>query len=75
MNDDSLLSASSYRLSSSSAQIYREDKREKIVNEMSRMSSEIQCANYQGFGHIFINCTSKLLVVQKHKDIDEMKNY
>lgn len=27
MNDDSLLGASSYRLNSSSAQIYREDKR------------------------------------------------
>jgi hypothetical protein len=75
MNDDSLLGASSYRLNSSSAQIYREDKREKIVNEMSRMGSEVHCANYQGFGHIFINCTSKLLVIKKHKDIDEKKNY
>lgn len=39
------------------------------------MSSEVQCFNYQGFSHIFINCTSKLLVIQKHKDTDEKKNY
>ena len=75
MSDDSLLGASSRRLNPNSAQIYREDKGKKVINEMFRMSSEVQRVNYQGFGHIFINCTSKILVIQKHKDTDEKKNY
>lgn len=75
MNDDSLLGASSRRLNPNSAQIYREDKGGKVITEMSMMSSKVQRVNYQDFGHIFINCTSKLLVIQKHKDTDEKKNY
>ena len=58
MSDDSLLGASSRRLNPNSAQIYREDKGKKVINEMFRMSSEVQRVNYQGFGHIFFNYTS-----------------
>jgi len=73
-NNDSLLGASPCKLNPSSAQIYNEDKRKRVFNEMSRLSLEIQCVKCQGFGHVFFNCISKPLVIQKHKDIGEKKN-
>ena len=33
------------------------------------MSSKVKCTNCLGFGHIFLDCTSKPLVIQKYKDI------
>jgi len=42
---------------------------------MFRKSSKVQYAKYKGFGHIFVNCTSKPLVLQEHKDIDENEDY
>jgi hypothetical protein len=45
------------------------------INEMSRLSSKVQCAKCQGFGQIFIIYTSKPLVIQEHKNIGEKKDY
>jgi hypothetical protein len=33
------------------------------------VSSKVKCTNCLGFGHISLDCTSKPLVIQKHKDI------
>jgi len=38
-----------------------------------KMISKVRCAKCQGFGHSFINCTSKPLVIQEYKDIGEKK--
>jgi len=73
-NNDFLLGAPPCKLNPSSAQIYNEDKRKRVINEMSRLSSEIQFVNCQGFSHVFFNCISKPLVIQKHKDIGVKKN-
>ena len=36
---------------------------------MSKVSSKVKCINCLGFGHISLDCTSKPLVIQKHKGI------
>jgi hypothetical protein len=54
-------------------------KRKIRANESSmkcpKTSSKVQCAKCQGFGHSFVNCTSKPLVIQEYKDIGEKKDY
>jgi len=40
-----------------------------------KTSLKVQCAKCQGFGHSFVNSTSKPLVIQEYKDIDEKKDY
>jgi len=42
---------------------------------MSKMSSKIKWVKCQGFSHIFINCTSKSLVIQEYKYISKEKDY
>jgi hypothetical protein len=53
----------------------KKDKGKRVINEMLRLSSRVWCAKCQGFYHIFVNCTSKPLVIQEHKDIDEREDY
>jgi hypothetical protein len=38
-----------------------------------KTSLKVQCAKCQGFGHSFVNSTSKPLVIQEYKDIDKKK--
>ena len=38
-----------------------------------KTSLKVQCAKCQGFGHSFVNSTSKPLVIQEYKDIDGKK--
>ena len=53
----------------SSAQLCKKDRGKQVVNEVSKVSSKVKCINCLGFGHISLDCTSKPLVVQKHKDL------
>jgi len=68
-SSDSLLSAPPHRLNPSNSQLYKKDKDKRVVNEVSKVSSMVKCTNCLGFGHISLDCTSKPLVIQKHKDI------
>jgi len=68
-SSDSLLGAPPYRPNSSSTQLCKKDKGKRVVNEVSKVSSKVKCTNCLGFGHISLDCTSKPLVIQKHKDI------
>ena len=68
-SSDSLLSAPPHRPNPSSAQLCKKDKGKRVVNEVSKVSSKVKCINCLGFGHISLDCTSKPLVIQKHKDI------
>jgi hypothetical protein len=42
---------------------------------VSKVSSKVKCTNCLGFGHISLDCTSKPLVIQKHKDIGKEEYY
>jgi hypothetical protein len=64
-----LLGAPLHRPNPSSAQLYKKDKGKRVVNEVSKVSSKVKCTNCLGFGHIFLDCTFKPLVIQKYKDI------
>jgi hypothetical protein len=68
-SSDSLLGAPLHRPNPSSAQLCKKDKGKRVVNEVSKVSSKVKCTNCLGFGHISLDCTSKPLVIQKHKDI------
>jgi hypothetical protein len=70
-SSDSLLGAPPHRPNLSSAQLCKKDKGKRVVNEVSKVSSKDKCTNYLGFGHISLDCTSKPLVIQKHKNIDK----
>jgi hypothetical protein len=63
-----LLGAPPHRPNHSSAQLCKKDKGKRVVNEVSNVSSKVKCTNCLGFGHIFLDCTSKPFVIQKHKD-------
>jgi hypothetical protein len=64
-----LLGAPPHRSNPSSAQLCKKDKGKRVVNEVSKVSSKVKCTNCLGFGHISLDCTSKLLIIQKHKNI------
>jgi len=68
-SSDSLLGAPPHRPNPSSAQLCKKDKGKRVFNEVSKVSSKVKCINCLGFGHISLDCTSKPLVIQKHKDI------
>ncbi|KAJ6888273.1 hypothetical protein NC652_029341 [Populus alba x Populus x berolinensis] len=68
-SSDSLLGAPPHRPNPSSAQLCKKDRGKQVVNEVSKVSSKVKCINCLGFGHISLDCTSKPLVVQKHKDL------
>jgi len=68
-SSDSLLGAPPYRPNPSSAQLCKKDKGKRVVNEVSKVSSKVKCINCLGFDHISLDCTSKPIVIQKHKDI------
>jgi hypothetical protein len=70
-----LLGAPPYRPNSSSTQLCKKDKGKRVVNEVSKVSSKVKCTNCLGFGHISLDCTSKPLVIQKHKDIGKEEYY
>jgi hypothetical protein len=65
-----LLGAPPHRPNPSSAQLCKKDKDKRVVNEVSKVSSKDKCSNCLGFGHISLDCTSKPLVIQKHKNIN-----
>jgi hypothetical protein len=69
-SSDSLLGAPPHRPNPSNAQLYKKDKGKRVINEMSKVSSRVfKCTNYLGLGHISLDCTFKLLVIQKYKDM------
>jgi len=74
-SSDSLLDAPPHRPNPSNSQLYKKDKGERVVNEVSKMSSMVKCTNCLGFGHISLDCTSKPLVIQKYKDIGKEELY
>ena len=64
-----MLVAPPHRPNPSNSQLYKKDKSKRVVNEVSKVSSIVKCANCLGFGHISLDCTSKPLVIQKYKDL------
>jgi len=62
-----LLGAPPHRPNPSSVQLCKKDK----GKQMSKVSSKDKCTNCLGFGYISLDCTSKPLVIQKHKNIDK----
>jgi len=68
-SSDSLLGAPPHRPNPSNSQLYKKDKGNQVVNEVSKVSSMVNCTNCLGFGHISLDCTSKPLIIQKYKDI------
>ena len=47
----------------------------KTKEKINEKKSRVKCTNCLGFGHISLDCTSKPLVIQKHKDIGKEEYY
>jgi hypothetical protein len=65
-SNDSLISAPPHKHNPISAQLYKKEKDKRVVNEVSKVSSKVKCTNCLGFDHIFLDCTSKPLVIKKN---------
>jgi hypothetical protein len=62
-SSDFLLGALPHGPNPSSAQLCKKDKDKRVVNEVFKVSLKVKCTNCLGFGHIFLDCTFKPLVI------------